>query len=75
MAIDGYQGHGVFTYALLEGIGKADSDAQGQIMITRLAEYVQTRVPEITLEKWHYKQMPLSEAKGDVFPIVHKATN
>lgn len=75
MAMDGYQGHGVFTFALLEGLEDADSDAQGEILITRLAEYVQRKVPDITLEKWHYRQTPLSETKGDPFPIAHKAAN
>jgi WD40 repeat protein len=75
MAMDGYLGHGVFTFALLEGLGAADSDAQGQILITRLAEYVQRTVPNMTEEKWHYRQRPLSAIKGDPFPIVHKAAN
>jgi WD40 repeat protein len=75
MAMDGYRGHGVFTFALLEGLEAADSDAQGQILITRLAEYVQRRVPDMTEDKWHYRQRPLSAIKGDPFPIVHKAAN
>lgn len=75
MAMDGYHGHGVFTFALLQGLGAADSDAQGQILITRLAEYVQRTVPEITQETWHYRQTPLSETIGDPFPIAHKATH
>jgi len=73
MAMDGYQGHGVFTFALLKGLEAADSDAQGQILITRLAEYVQSHVPDMTEEKWHYRQRPLSAIKGDPFPIAHKA--
>ena len=75
MAMEGYQGHGVFTYALLEGLSAADSDAQGQILITRLAEYMQSRVPSITDEKWHYRQLPLSKIEGIPFPIAHKAGN
>jgi len=75
MAMDGYQNHGVFTYALLQGLRAADGDAQGQILITRLAEYVQSQVPSITLEKWHYRQSPLSKIEGEPFPIVHKAAN
>jgi WD40 repeat protein len=75
MAMDGYQNHGVFTYALLEAFKDADSNAQGQILITRLAEYIQGRVPTITLEKWHYRQTPMSRIEGEPFPIAHKATN
>jgi Caspase domain len=75
MAMDGYRGHGAFTYALLEGLRAADSDAQGQILITRLAEYVQRSVPTLTEEKWGYRQSPLSTIQGEPFPIAHKAAN
>lgn len=75
MAMDGYQNHGVFTYAFLEAFKDADANAQGEILITRLAEYIQSRVPSITLEKWHYRQTPMSRIEGEPFPIAHKATN
>jgi hypothetical protein len=75
MAMDGYQNHGVFTYALLEGLQQADGTAQGEILITRLAEYVQTKVPLLTLEKWKYRQAPLSRVDGEPFPIARKAVN
>jgi hypothetical protein len=75
MAMDGYQNHGVFTYALLEGLQKADGTAQGEILISRLAEYVQGRVPLLTLERWKYRQAPLSRIDGEPFPIARKAVN
>ena len=73
--MEGYQNHGVFTYALLEGLQQADGTAQGEILITRLAEYVQTKVPLLTLEKWKYRQAPLSRVDGEPFPIARKAVN
>ncbi|MBV8819678.1 MAG: caspase family protein [Acidobacteriaceae bacterium] len=73
MAMDGYQNHGVFTYALLEGLQRADATAEGEILITRLAEYVQSRVPVLTLQKWNYRQAPLSRIEGEPFPIAQKA--
>ena len=73
MAIEGYQNHGVFTYALIEGLQAADSDAQGEILITRLGEYVQKRVPQITEKEWHYKQTPVTMYATEPFPIAHKA--
>ncbi|MBV8820384.1 MAG: caspase family protein, partial [Acidobacteriaceae bacterium] len=73
MAMDGYQNHGVFTYALLEGLQRADATADGEILITRLAEYVQSRVPVLTLQKWNYRQAPLSRIEGEPFPIAQKA--
>jgi uncharacterized caspase-like protein len=75
MAMDGYQNHGVFTYVLLEGLQKAEGTAQGEILITRLAEYVQSRVPVLTQEKWHYRQSPLSRIDGEPFPIARKTVN
>ncbi len=55
-AIEGYQGHGVFTYALLEGLAKAGSAEQVQLF--DLADYVTARVPEIS------RELNACEAKG-----------
>ncbi len=42
-------GHGVFTFALLQGLrGDADSDANGVVTFTEAPEFVQSRVPAIT---------------------------
>jgi len=75
MAMDGYQNHGVFTYALLKGLQEAQGTDQGEILISRLAEYVQGLVPVLTLEKWKYRQAPLSRIDGEPFPIARKAVN
>jgi uncharacterized caspase-like protein len=58
MAMEGYQGHGVFTYTLLEGLRAARADGNGDILISALAEFVQTHVPRRTEEKWKYRQSP-----------------
>ena len=71
-AMDGYQGHGVFTFALIEGLQSAQPDPDGEISITRLAEYVQNRVPDLSYEKWHIRQYPMYRLVGQPFPIVHK---
>ncbi len=47
-AVEGYRNHGVFTYALLEGLAKAGS--ADNVQLFDLAEYVQTRVPELSRE-------------------------
>lgn len=49
-AREGYKGHGVFTYALLEALRKGDSNSNGKIELTELAAYVQQRVPELVGE-------------------------
>jgi uncharacterized caspase-like protein len=61
-ALEGHSGHGVFTYALLEGLGgKADAeeDRDGAITVDELSAYVAKEVPRITLQKWGYEQFPV----------------
>ncbi len=47
-AVEGYRNHGVFTYALLEGLAKAGSSDKVQLF--DLADYVTARVPELSRE-------------------------
>ena len=47
-ALEGYRNHGVFTYALLESLAKAGGGERVQLY--DIADYVQTRVPEISRE-------------------------
>ena len=47
-------GHGVFTHHLLAGLGgAADSDGDGVVSISELADYVQRAVPEDTKNEQH----------------------
>jgi WD40 repeat protein len=72
-AIEGYQGHGVFTHALLEGLkGKADQEGRTDnvVTISELAEYVNDTVPKISHQQWGYRQIPMNNIKGRSFPIV-----
>jgi hypothetical protein len=56
-------GHGVFTFTLLEGLqGAADADGDGVVTFLEAAEYVQGRVPEIT----DGSQNPQRAGLGDV---------
>jgi hypothetical protein len=47
-ALEGYRNHGLFTYALLEAIGKADKD---KVQLHYLADYVRDRVPELSRDQ------------------------
>lgn len=72
VAFEGYKGHGVFTYALIEGLnGEADrkGNRNGEISVNELAEYVSERVPQITLKNWGYEQFPMQNIHGRSFPI------
>ncbi len=69
-AMEGYEGHGVFTWALLEGLsGKADANRDGFITVSELTSYIENIVPEITYRKWGYEQIPQKELPREDFPI------
>jgi len=68
MALEGHQGHGVFTFAVLEGLSKAANDA-GLVEVSRLADFVEDQVPKITKERWGYEQFPMRSIEGQTFPI------
>lgn len=73
VALEGYEGHGVFTYALLEGLkGEADRKAgngDGQISINEVAQYIGDEVPRITLKQFGYEQFPMQNLHGNNFPV------
>lgn len=75
-AMEGYNGHGVFTYVLLDGLaGNADSDGDGFVTLTELSSYVENQVPELSYEKWGYEQVPQKELRRQDFPIAEKLSD
>lgn len=75
-AMEGYNGHGVFTYVLLNGLaGKADSDGDGFVTLSELSSYVENQVPELSYEKWGYEQVPQKELRRQDFPIAEKLSD
>lgn len=72
LALEGYRGHGVFTYVLLQALkGEADNKGNnnGEVSINELAEYVGNEVPKITFKKWGYEQFPMQSLQGQSFPL------
>jgi len=68
VALEGYKGHGVFTYTLLEALrGKAYKD--GEVTIKSMAGYIEDVLPDRTYKKWGYEQVPQSNISGTDFPI------
>jgi WD40 repeat protein len=49
-AFEGYKGHGVFTYALMEALHEGDTNNDGIIELTELVAHVEKRVPELVAE-------------------------
>ncbi|MDD4091931.1 MAG: caspase family protein [Smithellaceae bacterium] len=69
-ALEGYQGHGLFTYVLTEGLkGKADKGRTGYIRTTELADYVDNEVPILAEKVFKRAQYPTISISGQAFPI------
>lgn len=69
IALEGYEGHGVFTYVVLEGLKGKAADKEGKITINRLTTFVEELLPQITYKKWGYEQIPQKSLQGMDFPI------
>ena len=69
-AFEGYQGHGVLTYALLEALHKQAGDSiDDSVKVGSLADYVDARVPAITQQLFGQYQRPIRILSGNDFPI------
>ena len=71
-AAEGYQGHGVFTYVLIEGLRHADStfgNRDGYTGLFELASYINDQVPAITMNAFNFEQIPQVHMVGTDFPI------
>ena len=73
VALEGYKGHGVFTYVLLEGLKgaayKKSGNQDGQITVNDIGQYVADEVPRITFKQFGYEQFPMQNLHGNNFPI------
>lgn len=49
-ALEGYRGHGVFTWALLDALASSDTNGNGTIELSELVAHVQDRVPKLSTE-------------------------
>lgn len=69
IALEGFEEHGVFSYAVLEGLnGAADKD-DGGTTVNELAQFVVQRMPELTLQKWNLELFPMQDLHGHAFVI------
>ncbi len=71
-ALEGYRGHGVFTYALLDGLNLADTNGNGLIEVTELAAFIDQQVPDLSFQAFKMRQIPQMKIVGSSFPIVSK---
>ncbi|TGQ16372.1 caspase family protein [Mesorhizobium sp. M2E.F.Ca.ET.219.01.1.1] len=68
-ALEGFQGHGVFAYSVMEGLGAADPNRTGLIQVTALASYVGARVPDLSFGKFGIRQVPQMKLIGEDFAV------
>jgi WD40 repeat protein len=67
-ALEGYRGHGVFTYTVLEAIGAA-GDEKEYVGVTDLAAYIDERIPMLSQEVFEERQQPQIKIEGGNFPL------
>jgi hypothetical protein len=68
---EGYLDHGLFTYALSNGLkGKADLDKDGFVKTAELANYVESEVPYLAEQLFNHKKYPFSSTSDQGFPVV-----
>ncbi len=68
-ALEGYRGHGVFAFALLDALERADANGNGLIEVTELASHVDAEVPEISQKAFNFRQVPQMKLAGSNFPL------
>jgi uncharacterized caspase-like protein len=71
-ALEGYHGHGVFTYALLDALDHADVNKNGLIEVSELADYIDQKVPDFSFEAFKLRQIPQRSIVGNNFPLTNK---
>jgi WD40 repeat protein/uncharacterized caspase-like protein len=57
-AFEGYRGHGLFTYNILDALDRGDSDSSGTIEVTELAAYVYAQVTATSERIFKQRQEP-----------------
>lgn len=71
-ALEGYKGHGVFTYALLDALNRSDANNNNLIEVTELAGHVDAQVPEISYKAFGFRQVPQMKIVGSNFPLAKR---
>jgi WD40 repeat protein len=68
-ALEGYHGHGLFSYVVMEALEKAQTNASGLIEVTGLISYIDDKVPDISYQVFHQHQIPQNKMLGSDFAI------
>ena len=68
-ALEGFRGHGAFTYTLLEALANADNDNDQQVEVAELAAYVDKALPDLSFKAFGHRQVPQMKIVGNSFPL------
>jgi uncharacterized caspase-like protein len=71
-ALEGYKGHGIFTYVLLSAFSRADTafgNRDGYTGLLELAHHVSAEVPELSMQVFGFEQVPQVHILGSDFPL------
>lgn len=68
-ALEGYRGHGVFSYVVMEALEKAQTNAGGLIEVTGLISYIDDKVPDLSFQAFKQRQIPQNKLTGSNFAI------
>jgi WD40 repeat protein len=66
-ALEGYRGHGVLSYAVLEALEKGPVNRDGLIEVIGLIGFVDTEVPTLSYEAFKRRQIPQTKFNGSNF--------
>jgi hypothetical protein len=67
-AFEGYQGHGLLTYTILENLTTPDESGNDEVTLSKLAAYVYDQVPKISQRVFGERQQPHNTIADD-FPL------
>ena len=71
-AFEGYHGHGLFTYNVLDAVDRGDGDSNGTIEVTELAAYTYAQVTAISEQLYKQRQEPQIKISLN-YPLVRQA--
>ena len=67
-AFEGYRGHGLLTYVLLDAFAQGDANGNGFVETDELGRYAHEKVPQLSLAHYSMRQQPKTLI-SDPFPI------
>jgi WD domain, G-beta repeat len=68
-AYEGYNGHGVLTYAILEALNRPDGAPAQPVSVFGIAQHISLQVPAITQRTFGTRQQPRFIPTGDDFSL------